>query len=41
MSAAKCAFLWGALIGTQRQWGHTKSCTMFATTRRVVLCFAP
>ena len=41
MSAANSAFLWGALIGAQRQWGHTKSCTMSATTRRVVLGFAP
>ena len=41
MSAAKCAFLWGALIGAQRQWGHTKSRIMSATTRRVVLGFAP
>ena len=40
MSAAKCAFLWGALIGAQRQWGHTKSRIMSATTRRVVLGFA-
>ena len=40
MSAANSAFLWGALIGVQRQWGHTKSCTMSATTRRVVLGFA-
>ena len=40
MSAAKSAFLWGALIGAQRQWGHTKSRIMSATTRRVVLGFA-
>ena len=41
MSAAKSAFLWGALIGAQRQWGHTRSRIMSATTRRVVLGFAP
>ena len=41
MSAANSAFLWGALIGAQRQWGHTKSRIMSATTRRVVLGFAP
>ena len=40
MSAANSAFLWGALIGVQRQWGPTQSCTMSATTRSVVLGFA-
>ncbi len=40
MSAAKSAFLWGALIGAQRHWEHTKSRIMLATTRRVVLGFA-
>ena len=40
MSAANSAFLWGALIGAQRRWGHTQSRIMSATTRRVVLGFA-